>query len=55
MMSEKRTILNLDQLAELTNSLELARQTEQQAKNLCELAEKFAQKYENCLTEIKKT
>ncbi|GFE72011.1 hypothetical protein [Chroococcus sp. FPU101] len=53
-MSEKRTIPNIDQLAKLTNSLELAKETEQQAKKLCELAEKFALKYKNCLTEIEK-
>ncbi|MCL1468359.1 hypothetical protein [Argonema galeatum] len=41
------------QLAELADSLELAITLEQQAKNLCDLAEGFAEKYEKRLHKIR--
>lgn len=37
------------QIAELADMLELAQTTEQQAKELCEIAEAFAQKWERRL------
>ena len=53
-MRDKHTVINPEKLAELTARLELAIHTEKQAQSLCELAEKFAQKYEKGLVEIKK-
>lgn len=49
MMIEKNTVINPEQLARLEHGLKLAVYAEQQAKKLCDLAEKFAQKYEACL------
>ena len=45
--------LNEQELEELAESLEIAIATEQQAKELCKLAEAFAQKYEKRLHEIR--
>ncbi|MFB2897388.1 hypothetical protein ACE1CI_31100 [Aerosakkonemataceae cyanobacterium BLCC-F50] len=45
--------LNEKQLAELGEMLELAKVTEQKAKELCEMGEAFAQKYEKRLREFK--
>jgi len=45
--------LNEKQIADLADSLELAITLEQQAKNLCDLAEAFAEKYEKRLHKIR--
>lgn len=45
--------LNEKQLAELAEMLELAKVTEQKAKELCEMGEAFAQKYEKRLREFR--
>lgn len=41
------------QQAKLSSMLELAKVTEQKAKELCEMGEAFAQKYEKRLREFK--
>ncbi len=43
------------QQAKLASMLELAKVTEQKAKELCQMGEAFAQKYEKRLREFKET
>ncbi len=45
----KQPSMTEKQIAELADMLELAQTTEQQAKELCEIAEAFAQKWERRL------
>lgn len=49
----KQQVLSEEQVARLADSLELAKTTEVQAKQLSEMAEAFALKYEGCLAEVR--
>lgn len=48
-MNSNTRIIDSEKLVKLADSLELAQQTEAKALKLCDLAEKFAQKYEKSL------
>ena len=54
-MKSQTIVINTEKLAKLADSLELAQQTEKKAQNLCDLAEKFAQKYEKNLVKTEKS
>ncbi len=52
--NEKQQILREEQVAQLADSLELAKTIELQAKQLSEMIETFALKYESRLTEVRR-
>lgn len=53
MTHQNQVVISAEKLAKLTDSMALAKETEQKAKSLCELAENFAEKYENYLVKTK--
>ena len=51
----KQQVLSEKGVAQLADSLELAKTVELQAKQLSEMAEAFARKYEERLVEVRRT
>jgi hypothetical protein len=52
-MTHQNQVISSEKLAKLTDSMTLAKETEEKAKSLCELAENFAKKYEDYLIKTK--